>query len=288
MTSRGSGWVHFWNKGTWWKALLLVAVYWVVYQLLGFVINAIFGGVINKENPLADPLTVLVGLALPVLLSGGLLFLFVRSVGWAGEVFGRQPLQGRAWMWLAVVLILVPIVLRLMATNWSAYSVTLVLVTLFFGLCVGFTEELATRGIVVNMLRHGGYGECLVLVLSSLYFALLHSGNALTGQAPLVVAITVVYTFGFGAMMYLSMRVTGRLVWAILLHAATDPTTFLATGGIDAHGDTSGAEGLLSIAGLFNFVYILIALVAIFLVRDRVNRISSTYREPAIASEPTN
>ena len=158
-------------------------------------------------------------------------------------------------MWVAVLLVVVPIFLRLMATNWSAYSIGLVLVMAFFGLCVGFTEELATRGIVVNMLRNGGYGERLVFVLSSLYFALLHSGNLLTGMAPLVVAVTVVYTFGFGAMMYLSMRATGRITWAILLHAATDPTTFLATGGIDATSATAGAEELISLAGLFNSAY---------------------------------
>ena len=137
-------------------------------------------------------------------------------------------------MWVAIPLLVIPIFLRLVATNWSAYSVGLVLpVMAFFGLCVGFTEELATRGIVVNMLRNGGYGERLVFVLSTAYFALLHSGNILTME-PLVVALTVLYTLVFGAMMYLSMRVTGSITWAILLHAATDPTTFLATGGIDA------------------------------------------------------
>ena len=217
------------------------------------------------------------------MLSGILLFLFARSLGWVKEIFGPQPVRGKAWMWVAVLLVVVPIFLRLMATNWSAYSIGLVLVVAFFGLCVGFTEELATRGIVVNMLRNGGYGERLVFVLSSLYFALLHSGNLLTGMAPLVVAVTVLYTFGFGAMMYLSMRATGRITWAILLHAATDPTTFLATGGIDATSATAGAEELISLAGLFNWAYILLALLAIFLVKGRANRTHDIPPVPAVA-----
>jgi membrane protease YdiL (CAAX protease family) len=172
-------------------------------------------------------------------------------------------------MWVAVVLIVIPIILRVAGTNWSAYSITLVLSALFMGLCVGFTEELATRGLVVTMLRKGGYGEKLVFVLSSAYFALLHAGNLISGMDPLVVGITVIYTFGFGAMMYLAMRVTGRLVWAMLLHAATDPTTFLASGGIDAQGDTGSTSSLISIAGLFNWVYILFAILAIFLIKNR-------------------
>lgn len=187
-------------------------------------------------------------------------------------------------MWVAVVLVVVPIFLRAAATNWSAYSVGLLLVMVFFGLCVGFTEELATRGIVVNMLRNGGYGERLVFVLSSLYFALLHSGNIISGMSPLVVGITVVYTFGFGAMMYLSMRVTGRITWAILLHAATDPTTFLATGGIDAATETAGTASLISLAGLFNWAYILLALVAIFLVKGHSDRSAQKLHAPSAAS----
>ena len=269
MSDAENGWTRFWNRGGWWRAALAVAVYWVVYELLGWASSTIFAGFIDADDPLSSPLSVFFGVALPILVAGVLLLLFVRSLGWAHDIFGRQPIAGRPWMWVAVVLVIVPIILRLAGTNWSAYSVTLVLSVLFLGLCVGFTEELATRGIAVNLLRRGGHGERVVFVLSSLLFALLHAGNLISGMSPAVVAITVVYTFGFGAMMYLSLRVTGRLVWAMLLHAATDPTTMLAVGGIDAHSDvTGGVSGLISVASLFNYVYIVLALVAIFLVRN--------------------
>jgi len=271
MTNVDTGWKGFWNRGGWWKAVLLVAVYWGVYELLGLAISTIFGDFIDLKNPLSSPLSVFFGVALPILIAGLLLLLFSWSVGWLGELFGRQPVAGRAWMWLAVVLVIVPIIIRVAGTNWSAYSVALVLSALFMGLCVGLTEELATRGLAVTLIRKGGHGERTVFLLSSLLFALLHAGNIISGMAPLVVLITVVYTFGFGAMMYLSLRVTGRLYWAMLLHAATDPTTFLATGGIDAHSDTTGgSSALISLAGIFNWLYLLVALVAIFLVKNRV------------------
>jgi len=271
MTNVDTGWKGFWNRGGWWKAVLLVAVYWGIYELLGLAISTIFSDFIDSKNPLSTPLSVFFGVALPILIAGALLLLFSWSVGWLGELFGRQPVAGRAWMWLAVVLVIVPIVIRIAGTNWSAYSVTLVLSTLFLGLCVGLTEELATRGLAVTLIRKGGHGERTVFLLSSLLFALLHAGNVISGMAPLVVGVTVIYTFGFGAMMYLSLRVTGRLYWAMLLHAATDPTTFLATGGIDAHSDTTGGSpALISLAGLFNWVYIAFALVAIFLVKNSV------------------
>lgn len=240
-----------------------------VYQLIGLGVGSLFHDFVDPANPLSNPASIFFSLALPILLAGLCLVLFAWSVGWLGELFARQPVRGRGWMWLAVVLVLIPIILRLVGTNWSAYSVSVVLALLFVGLCVGFAEELLTRGLVVSMLRKGGHGERLVLVVSALLFALLHVGNALSGQAFATVAITVVYTFGFGAMMYLSLRITGRLVWVILLHAATDPITILATGGIDAHSDTGSTSSLIAFAGLFNIVYILLALVAIFLVKNR-------------------
>lgn len=264
-----NAWRRFWNRGGWWKAVLLAAVYLAVYQGLGWVIQNIFGDLIDTDNLFGSPLTIFFALALPILIMALLLLAFIRSMGWQGEIFGRQRVRGRAWMWVAVALILIPTVVKLFAIKWSAYSVTVVLATLFFGLCVGLAEELLARGVATNLLRRARYTERVVFVLSSLLFGLLHSVNILSGQPAITVAITVVYTFGFGAMMYLSMLATGRIVWAILLHAATDPVTFLATGGLDAHGSTAGDSALLSIGSIFNYVYILVALIAIIFVRGK-------------------
>lgn len=46
-----------------------------------------------------------------------------RTPGWFGALFTRQPDSGRAWMWIAVALVAIPIVLRLFATQWHAWSV---------------------------------------------------------------------------------------------------------------------------------------------------------------------
>ena len=264
-----NAWRRFWNRGGWWKAVLLAVVYLAIYQGLGWIIQNIFGGLIDTDNLFGSPLTIFFALALPILIMALLLLAFIRSMGWQGEIFGRQRVRGRAWMWVAVALILIPTVVKLFAIKWSAYSVTVVLATLFFGLCVGLAEELLARGVATNLLRRARYTERVVFVLSSLLFGLLHSVNILSGQPAITVAITVVYTFGFGAMMYLSMLATGRIVWAILLHAATDPVTFLATGGLDAHGSTAGDSALLSIGSIFNYVYILVALIAIIFVRGK-------------------
>ena len=62
----------------------------------------------------------------------------------------------------------------------------------------------AFLGVVVNLMRKAGRGEIAVAL--------------------------VVYTFFFGIIMYLALRLTGSLIWPILLHASTDPTLFLFGG----------------------------------------------------------
>jgi membrane protease YdiL (CAAX protease family) len=262
-----NGWQRFWDKGGWWRPFLLAVVYLVVFNLISLGTSTLFAEFIDAQNPTGSASSVLFALVLPILLSGILLFLFVVSLGWAREIFGRQPGRGAGWMWIAVAIVVIPIVLRIFATDWSSYTVDTVLATLLLGLCIGFAEELISRGVAVDLLRRGGFGERAVMLLSSAVFALLHATNLLSGQPLLNVGITVVYAFGFGVMMYLVLRATGSIIWPMLLHAATDPTTILATGGVDTHGANAGTEGILAVAGVFNYLYLIFAIVAIFLVK---------------------
>ncbi|PZE35947.1 CPBP family intramembrane metalloprotease [Curtobacterium sp. MCSS17_006] len=267
-----NGWRRFWNRGGWWRAVLAVVVYLAVYEGIGWLNARTLASGITTEELFATPGAVIVGIALPIIVMGLLTLLFVRSLGWGREVFGRQPVRGRGWMWIAVALLVVPILIRVAATSWSSYSVSVVFAVFFLGLCIGFAEELIARGVAVNLLRRGHHTERTVALLSSLLFGLMHAANAIGGTAVQTVAVTVLYTFGIGTMFYLSMRVTGSIVPAMLLHAATDPTTILATGGIDTSTATAGGGELVSLAGLFNFAYPVLALAVLFFVKGRVER----------------
>ena len=114
-------------------------------------------------------------------------------------------------------------------------------------------------------MRKAGHSEVATATVSAALFAAMHSGKALGGQSLLATAIQVLYTFAFGICMYLTLRVTGNLIWPILLHASTDPSIFLLT----AH---PGDGPLASIAALGNFPVILFGLVAIFFIRGQVAR----------------
>ena len=264
-----SGWKSFWDRGGAWRAVLLVVAYLVLYLLAGQLVGALFGDQVDTEDLFATPQSVFFGLFLPLALGAVVLSAFVASVGWFPTLFGRQPIRGRWWMWIAPVAVVAAIVLRLFGIDYASYAAGVVAVTFLAGLLVGFVEEIVTRGIVVKMLRDSGRSEWVVMLVSSLVFGLMHATNALSGQDILTVALTVVFAFGFGICMYLTLRVTGNLIWPMLVHGLYDPTLFLATGGIDEVHSGPQSE-LLTLAGPANFLFILIAIVGLIFVRGRV------------------
>lgn len=269
--THANAWQRFWARGGWWRAVLLAVVYLVVFFGISQVIGLIGRPVLDLDDLYGDPTSVLLASILPIGVMGLLLLLFGRTLGWLPRLFRRRTAQAPRWMWIAVVITVVPPLLKLAGTDWSRYTPTLVLSLLFFGLCVGFAEELLTRGFAVEFLERHGYSERAVFVLSSVVFGLIHLQNLLGGGNPLLVFATVGYAMGFGAMMFLALRVSRWLIVPMLLHALTDPTTLMAAGGLnDAHAlVTGGSHTLVTLASLFNFAYIVFGVVAVFLLPGR-------------------
>lgn len=265
-----SGWAAFWGRGGFWRAVLFLLVYIALYTGASFLSGAVSGDRIDTDDLFSSASSVFFALTLPLVIGSVVLALFLTSVRWWRPVFFPGKVSPRRWMWIAPVLVVIPIVLRLIGIDYGRYASGVVAVSLFSGLFIGFAEEVLTRGIVVKMLRDAGRSEYAVMLLSSLLFALLHTVNLLSGLSAATVAVTVFYTFAYGIVMYLTLRVTGSLVWPIVLHALFDPTQFLALGGIDT--STSGSSNtFLTLAIPFNIFFIVFALFALFLV-PRIGR----------------
>lgn len=263
-----SKWITFWNSGGWWKAALAAFVYVVLYQGVSLLLGLLFQDQLVGKGLFDSIETVFLSIALPVMIGSVILLLFAKSIGWLPKpIFSKQPVKGSWWMWIAVVLVGATIILRLLGIDYGAYATGVVAMMFIAGIFIGLSEELLTRGLAVTMLRKKGYSEWAVMTLSSLIFSLMHSSNFLLGQSPVTVLSTMGFTFGFGIMMYLVMRVTGNIIYPIILHALTDPTTFLATGGIDVAG--SNPSPFLTIAGLSTVVFLVFAVVALIFVRGK-------------------
>lgn len=215
----------------------------------------------------ADPATtILLTTAVPITISGILvLFLFALSLGWLRELFGPQPIRGRGWMWIAVVAVVATNALNFATIDYGKAGGAYVMAWLVSGLTIGIAEEVLTRGFVVNLMRRAGHREILVALASAGLFALLHLQNLLAGQSLLATLTQVPYTFMFGICMYLALRVTGNLIWPILLHATTDPSIFLRT-------EYPMPGTLTTLAGQGNVIIVLTGLVLVFFIRGRVER----------------
>lgn len=117
----------------------------------------------------------------------------------------------------------------LLAKDTSQTSTAMLWLLVVGSLLVGFCEELATRGVLVVGFR-GSYSEPGVWFLSTLLFGLMHLPNWYFGAGPGATA-QVVLAFMGGSMLYLTRRVSGTLVLAMLVHGLWDFASFIGTGG---------------------------------------------------------
>ncbi|WP_368496171.1 CPBP family intramembrane glutamic endopeptidase [Herbiconiux sp. A18JL235] len=262
-----TGWRGFWNRGGWWKAVIVAAAYVALYNLAGLALVPLVGGFVTKDNFLSDPLAAFLAIGLQPLIGSVLLVIFALSLGWLPRpLFGRQPVPRRWWFWIGPILVLVPIVFHFLGIDYGRYGLPVVAAVLFAGVFVGFSEDFLSRGLVVVLLRRHGYREWAVAVLSSLVFAALHLSNLIAGQGLDTVGPLVIYTFAFGMCMYATLRAGGNLIWPILLHILTDPTTILASGGID-NGTNAALNTPNIIASGATVAYVVWAIVLLIVTR---------------------
>lgn len=270
-TAQQTGLRGFLNKGGVWRFISFMIFYLIIYVGVGQITGRVLRDI--AEQPLLSSVTtVFVQLTLGLIVGAAILIATITYMGWTKELFARQPIYRSWWMWLGPAIVATPIVLRLLGIDWGFNALPVVVLVMATGLLIGFVEELMYRGIGVKMLRDGGHGEFAVAGLTSLLFALSHSVNLLSGQSIKSVGPTVIYTISFGVLMYLTLRSVGFLVAAMILHGLTDPTTILATGGIDEITAAGSNNILLTVAGGFTWVLILAGLILLAFVRGRVSR----------------
>ncbi|QHF24403.1 CPBP family intramembrane metalloprotease [Rathayibacter sp. VKM Ac-2804] len=267
-----TAWRRFWERGGFRRALLLAAVYYGLYELIGYLLGFVVGdtgsALHGEEGSATD---VFFSIGLPILLASVLLVLFALSLGWLRELFATQTIRGRGWMWIGTGVILAINVSALLDIDYADAGGALVASWLLTGLFVGFAEETLTRGFVVNLMRKRGHGEIRVALASAGIFAALHIGNVFTSdQGVAVTALQVVYTFGFGIVMYLALRATGSLLGPILLHASTDPTLLL-----HAEHPAGTIAGLLPAFSTYLVIATGLILLLVLVVSERRRRRSA-------------
>lgn len=258
-----SAWARFWNRGAWWKAVVLAVAYLALYEAAGFLVTPL----LPFASDTASANYILILFAIPIFLGCVILVVFGASVGWLRTLFARERVRGGGWMWIAIVVVLLFNILHFVSIDYGAAGFAWVAAWMLTGLFIGFAEEVLTRGYVVRIIRDSGHSEVTVALISGALFALLHSINLFTGQPLLATLIQLLYTFFFGICMYLALRVTGTIIAPILLHASTDPSIFMQVA-------YPVASPLAGIANLGNIAVIVVGaiLLIVLVVTERRRR----------------
>lgn len=130
----------------------------------------------------------------------------------------RMPAANSApklWWYLPLIAIeIVPFV----AGFRTALTLPYLLVLAIFVICVGITEELYFRGLILSTLRQRGIG--VAIVLSSLLFGVGHLANLAGGAALDVTLMQITSAFLAGLVLAGIVTHTGSLLIPILWHIA--------------------------------------------------------------------
>ncbi|MEN0085351.1 MAG: CPBP family intramembrane glutamic endopeptidase [Leifsonia sp.] len=204
------------------------------------------------------------GAGLSLIVGAVLLAITTTALGWWRPALFDRHRAAHRWPIIAPAIMVVALIVNLASTDWGSYDGGFFAASVVL-LLVGFTEELTTRGLLLVGLR-SRLSEVWVWLITSALFGLMHLINAVSGQ-PLGPTITqVVLAAGAGTVLYVLRRVTGSLIWAMILHGFWDFSTFAI-----GHG-TPGPLALLG--GTMEIVAIIVALIGVaFVIRGADERL---------------
>lgn len=175
-----------------------------------------------------DADTVLRWYVAPTWIGGAFLALAVTWLGWWRPVLRERERARPRWILVAPGFWLLLALLALVVGDYSRLTAAMLVLLLVGSLGVGFSEEVASRGVLLAGLR-ARFTEPWVWFSTCLLFGLLHLPNWFFGEGPSA-AGQVVLTFGAGSTLYLLRRASGSLIWAMALHALWDFAVFAGEG----------------------------------------------------------
>ncbi|MFE6965366.1 CPBP family intramembrane glutamic endopeptidase [Agromyces sp. NPDC057679] len=194
---------------------------WLGYVIVVFIVGKLSGVPYTEMG--RDGGTLFLGAGLMLIVGAILLAITASLLGWwRPALFDRK--HGARWPIFVPAIMAVALVINLASTDWGSYDLGFFAASIVL-LLVGFTEEMATRGLLLVGLRsrlHEGW----VWFLTSAAFALMHLTNALSGQDIGLTMTQVGMAFLGGTIFYILRRTTGTLIWAMVLHGLWDFSTF--------------------------------------------------------------
>ncbi|MFK3669482.1 lysostaphin resistance A-like protein [Leifsonia aquatica] len=196
---------------------------WAGYVVVIFLVTKLMGVPYTRIGASAEETWK--GAVVDLAVAAVLLAITTSILGWWRPALFERKRSHHKWpIFVPIVMFLVALA-NIFTTDWSKFDASFILALVALGVLVGFNEELMTRGLVLTAFRsrlHEGWAW----FLSGALFGLMHLVNAALGAPLGGTLLQVLMAFASGTAFYIVRRVTGSLIWAMLLHGLWDVSVF--------------------------------------------------------------
>ena len=248
------------------------------YAILFLVLELIMGVGYDVIGATTD--NIIKGIVVPVAIGALVLAVVTTALGWWRPVLRElpesSPPRPPRWLLAVPILVFIGVLLGIDYGNLGNMGGAMILWLAIGTALVGFSEEIAYRGLAVVGFR-GGYGEVKVWLFSAILFGLLHGVNVILGQGAGPTIQQVIFAFVLGSVFYAIRRITGTIIIPMVIHAIWDFGSFTHVAG-KATGVVDRVD--LTAAGL-SAIQQLLVLVAVILVIVGATRILGTKKHVA-------
>lgn len=196
---------------------------WAGYVVVIFLVTKLMGVPYTRIGASAEETWK--GAVVDLAVAAVLLAITASILGWWRPALFERKRSHHKWpIFVPIVMFLVALA-NIFTTDWSKFDASFIFALVALGVLVGFNEELMARGLVLTAFRsrlHEGWAW----FLSGALFGLMHLVNAALGAPLGSTLVQVLMAFASGTAFYIVRRVTGSLIWAMLLHGVWDVSVF--------------------------------------------------------------
>ena len=259
---------------------------WIIgigYAVLFLVLELVMG--VGYDVIGATTGNIIKGIVVPVAVGALVLALVTTALGWwrpvLWELPASSPPRPPRWLLAVPLLVFIGTLLGIDYGNLGEMGGAMILWLALGTALVGFSEEIAYRGLAVVGFR-GGYGEVKVWLFSAILFGLLHGVNVVLGQGAVPTIRQVIFAFVLGSVFYAIRRISGTIIVPMVIHALWDFGSFTHVAG-KATGVASRLDVTAAGMSLLQQLLVFVAVVLVIVGATRILGTKKRSAEPARA-----
>ena len=142
-----------------------------------------------------------------------------------GFRFTEKASAKKVWFYIPLALIIIPRLIVGIDFKSAAYCLSL----LFFTLCVGITEEIYFRGIILNLIKNSFTSIAAIVNLSALIFGLGHIASVIGTGDIIATILQIINAYFFGIVATETLLLTKSIYPLMAFHFIYNTANYIST-----------------------------------------------------------